>query len=115
MTAVLHRHGRRTHAHAYARPHRHVLAPHASGEVLASDHAHHHHEQHHDHRHSHALVDRSLIRTREGVKAVGQSLAVLAVAALVQLVIFLLSNSVALLADLIHNFGDALTALPLGI
>ena len=25
------------------------------------------------------------------------------------------SNSVALLADLIHNFGDALTAVPLGI
>jgi cation diffusion facilitator family transporter len=33
----------------------------------------------------------------------------------VQVVIFVLSNSVALLADLIHNFGDALTALPLGI
>ena len=32
-----------------------------------------------------------------------------------QVVIFVLSNSVALLADLIHNFGDALTAVPLGI
>jgi cation diffusion facilitator family transporter len=29
--------------------------------------------------------------------------------------VFLLTNSVALLADLIHNFGDALTAVPLGI
>ena len=43
------------------------------------------------------------------------SLAVLGVAAGAQLAIFVLSHSVALLADLIHNFGDALTAIPLGI
>ena len=43
------------------------------------------------------------------------SLAILAVAAAAQLAIFALSRSVALLADLIHNFGDALTAIPLGI
>ena len=66
-------------------------------------------------RHSHGLVDRSLVRSREGVKAVSLSLALLGVAALVQVVIFVLSGSVALLADLIHNFGDALTAVPLGI
>jgi len=43
------------------------------------------------------------------------SLAVLGIAAGAQLVVFVLSGSVALLADLIHNFGDALTAVPLGI
>jgi cation diffusion facilitator family transporter len=43
------------------------------------------------------------------------SLAVLGAAAIAQTVVFVLSGSVALLADLIHNFGDALTALPLGI
>ena len=43
------------------------------------------------------------------------SLAILAVTAAAQLAIFALSSSVALLADLIHNFGDALTAIPLGI
>jgi cation diffusion facilitator family transporter len=43
------------------------------------------------------------------------SLGVLGLAAAVQTVIFILSGSVALLADLIHNFGDALTAVPLGI
>jgi len=43
------------------------------------------------------------------------SLAVLGVAAIVQTIVFVLSGSVALLADLIHNFGDALTAVPLGI
>src|SRR5207244_857110 len=51
----------------------------------------------------------------EGVKAVSISLGVLGLAAGAQIAIFILSGSVALLADLIHNFGDALTAVPLGI
>jgi cation diffusion facilitator family transporter len=49
------------------------------------------------------------------VRAVLISLAVLTIAAVIQVLIFVLSGSVALLADLIHNFGDALTAVPLGI
>jgi len=68
-----------------------------------------------DHGHTHGLVDRSIVRSREGVKAVALSLLVLGLAAVAQLLVFLLTNSVALLADLIHNFGDALTAVPLGI
>ena len=67
------------------------------------------------HGHSHGLVDRSIVRSRAGVKSVSISLAVLVVASLFQLAIFVLSGSVALLADLIHNFGDASTAIPLGI
>ncbi len=55
------------------------------------------------------------MRSHAGVKAVSLSLAVLGLVAGVQVAIFVLSGSVALLADLIHNFGDALTALPLGI
>jgi cation diffusion facilitator family transporter len=73
------------------------------------------HAHSHEHGHSHGLVDRSIMRSREGVKAVALSLAVLGLTAAVQLAIFVFSNSVALLADLIHNFGDALTAVPLGI
>ena len=65
--------------------------------------------------HSHGLIDPSIKRSREGLRAVGISLAVLAVAAVVQAVIFVATDSVALLADLIHNFGDALTAVPVGI
>ena len=65
--------------------------------------------------HSHGLVDRSIARSREGVKAVSISLVVLGIASGLQLAIFILSGSVALLADLIHNFGDALTAVPLGV
>ncbi len=81
------------------------------------DHPHEHDHSHgpEGHGHSHGLVDRSIVRSHEGVKAVSISLAVLGVAAAIQLVIFMLSGSVALLADLIHNFGDALTAVPLGI
>jgi cation diffusion facilitator family transporter len=74
-----------------------------------------HHDHGHGHSHSHGLVDRSLVRSREGVRAVSISLAVLGVAAVVQTVVFAVSGSVALLADLIHNYGDALTAVPLGI
>ncbi len=43
------------------------------------------------------------------------SFGVLAITALTQTLVFALSGSVALLADLIHNFGDALTAVPLAI
>jgi cation diffusion facilitator family transporter len=49
------------------------------------------------------------------MKAVSSSLGVLGAAALAQAAVFILSGSVALLADLIHNAGDALTAVPLGI
>jgi cation diffusion facilitator family transporter len=73
------------------------------------------HPHSHDHGHAHGLVDRSIVRSREGVRAVALSLAILGLAAGAQLMIFVISNSVALFADLIHNFGDALTALPLGI
>jgi cation diffusion facilitator family transporter len=70
---------------------------------------------HDDHGHSHGLVHDSIKRSREGVRAVLTSLGVLGAAAVAQTLIFALSGSVALLADLIHNFGDALTAVPLGI
>jgi cation diffusion facilitator family transporter len=81
---------------------------------VTKDHSHDHHG-HAGHGHSHGLVDPSIVRSREGVKAVALSLGILTVAALAQVAIFTVTDSVALLADLIHNFGDALTAVPLGI
>jgi cation diffusion facilitator family transporter len=81
----------------------------------AADGSYEHDHQPGEHGHAHGLVDRSILRSRAGVKAVATSLAILGVAAAIQLAIFALSSSVALLADLIHNFGDALTAIPLGI
>ena len=65
--------------------------------------------------HSHGLVHASVKRSSEGLRAVGLSLALLALTAAVQAAVFVASGSVALLADLIHNAGDALTAIPLGI
>jgi cation diffusion facilitator family transporter len=81
---------------------------------------HHHDHAHDDHRdhghgHAHGMVDPAIARSREGVRAVSVSLAILAAAALAQTFIFAASGSVALLADVIHNYGDALTALPLGV
>jgi cation diffusion facilitator family transporter len=67
------------------------------------------------HGHSHGLVDDSIKRSREGIRAVLLALGLLGLTALAQTLVFSLSGSVALLADLIHNFGDALTAVPLGI
>jgi cation diffusion facilitator family transporter len=86
---------------------------HRHGERLVHEHP--HEGPHvHGHGHSHGLVHDSIKRSREGLRAVLASLAVLGVAALLQTLVFVLSGSVALLADLIHNFGDALTAVPLG-
>ena len=69
----------------------------------------------HGHAHSHGLVDDSIKRSREGVRTVLLALAVLGLTAAAQAVIYVASGSVALLADLIHNAGDAATAIPLGI
>jgi cation diffusion facilitator family transporter len=91
----------RSHADAAARDghgHRHDRADHE-----------------HDHGHAHGLVDRSVIRSRAGLRAVSLSLAILTATALVQTMIYARTLSVALLADLIHNFGDAATAIPLGL
>lgn len=72
------------------------------------------HEREHDHGHSHGLVDRSIVRSRAGLRAVTVTLGILAVTAVIQAAIYIATGSIALLADLIHNAGDALTALPLG-
>jgi cation diffusion facilitator family transporter len=75
-----------------------------------------HHDPEHEraHGHSHGLVDPSIKRSRAGLRAVGVSLGVLGATASIQAAIYVATGSVALLADLIHNFGDALTAVPLG-
>ncbi|HEY7134423.1 MAG TPA: cation transporter, partial [Acidimicrobiia bacterium] len=73
------------------------------------------HAHPHPHGHGHGLVDASIKRSRAGLTAVGWSLLVLGLTAVAQTVVFVASGSVALLADLIHNFGDAATAFPLAI
>ncbi len=83
--------------------------------MSAQGHAHTHGHAHGGHGHSHGLIDPSIKRSRAGLKAVGAALAVLGLAAAAQVAIFLATDSVALLADLIHNLGDALTAVPVGV
>jgi cation diffusion facilitator family transporter len=67
------------------------------------------------HGHSHGLVDASIKRSRAGLRAVALALLVLGLTAAAQAAVFAVSGSVALLADLIHNAGDAATAIPLGV
>ncbi|SCF90628.1 cation diffusion facilitator family transporter [Streptomyces sp. Ncost-T10-10d] len=60
-------------------------------------------------------VDRALESSAQGMRALWISLAVLGVTAVTQAVVVVLSGSVALLGDTVHNAADALTALPLGV
>ena len=59
--------------------------------------------------------DDALESSEEGIRALKASLVLLMMTALFQAAIVVLSGSVALLADAIHNFGDALTAVPLWV
>lgn len=68
----------------------------------------------HSHGHQVAALDAALA-TERGIWAVKVSLVALLATAIFQVVIVVISGSVALLADTIHNFSDALTAVPLGL
>jgi cation diffusion facilitator family transporter len=125
------------HSHLHGHPDNH---PHDHGHALGhddqQDHSHPQHDAHHDHDapehdhgrglkqlvtsllrpHSHDSadsVDEALESSAQGIRAVKISLVVLAATAVAQVAVVLVSGSVALLADTIHNFSDALTALPL--
>jgi len=100
-----------------------------------SAHQHHHDHGHHDHDHDHPKgirglltqifaphshdaadsVDTALETSAVGIRAVKISLIGLGATAVVQLVVAIVSGSIALAADTIHNFSDALTAVPLWI
>jgi cation diffusion facilitator family transporter len=78
----------------------------------------HHHEHTHGedtHVHTHGAVDPSILTTQRGIWAVKWSFIGLFATAAFQIVIVMFSGSVALLADTIHNVGDAVTAIPLWI
>jgi Co/Zn/Cd efflux system component len=96
------------------------------------DHDHHHgHSHHHDHGtgiwgiintifhfHGHSdkqqnLVSDPAMATTEGIRTVWLALAALGLTTIIQVIIVVASNSTALLADTVHNFGDALNSIPL--
>ena len=95
------------HDHPYASAHRHVPFVLATSAPVSHDRA--------VHAHAHGHVDDSVRRSRDGIRAVAWSLAVLGTAAVAQAIVYSVSGSVALLADLVHNAGDALTAVPLAL
>ena len=83
------------------------------------DHGHHHLDGRprggRGHGHTHGIVDPTIATTARGIWAIKWSFIILAITASLQLVVVLASGSVALLADTIHNAGDAATAIPLWI
>ena len=118
--------------HDHATHDDHGSHDHGSHDHGSHDHASHDHGDHgHDHPgglrgfvtslfrpHSHDAadsVDAALESSEQGIRAVKISLVALGVTALAQAVVVAFTGSVALLADTIHNFSDALTAIPLWI
>jgi cation diffusion facilitator family transporter len=73
-----------------------------------------HSGEEHSYSHAHGVVDPELISTDKGLYAVKWAFVGLMITALFQILVVWVSGSVALLADTIHNFGDAATAIPLG-
>ncbi len=82
------------------------------------DHGHGHGSHGHDHGphgHTHGVIDATIATTDRGIWAIKWSFVILAITAVLQMAVVALSGSVALLADTIHNVGDATTAIPLWI
>lgn len=120
------------HGHPHGHPHGHDQDDHDHRGAHAG-HGHTHDRGEHDHGragglggvireifrpHSHDSadsIDDVLEASERGIRAVKISFAALMVTALLQVVVVVLTGSVALLADTIHNFSDALTAIPLFI
>ncbi len=74
-----------------------------------------HAHDHRSHTHSHGVTDPTIFTTQRGMWAIKWSFLGLFATALAQIIVVQFSGSVALLADTIHNVGDAATAIPLWI
>ena len=67
------------------------------------------------HGHTHGVIDPTIATTERGIWAIKWSFVILGITTVLQIIVVALTGSVALLADTIHNFGDAATAIPLWI
>src|SRR5215210_2911781 len=89
-------------------PHEHKNEP--------NKHGHHNSDaKHHGHSHTHGAIDPTILTTERGIWAIKWSFVGLFITAILQIIVVIFSGSVALLADTIHNFGDAGTAIPLWV
>jgi len=86
---------------------------------LAHGHSHgghgHSHGDGEGHGHTHGVMDATIATTTRGIWAIKWSFVMLMATTVMQIVVVYISGSVALLADTIHNFGDAATAIPLWV
>lgn len=84
---------------------------------MAHSHSHSHagDDHGHGHDHSHGVVDPSIATSERGLWAVKWSGILLLIISFVELAVVAMSRSTALLADMIHNFGDFATVIPLWI
>ena len=85
------------------------------GSQSGHGHGGHDHGSAESHGHTHGVIDASIATTERGIWAIKWSFVILAVTAALQIVVVIISGSVALLADTIHNVADATTAIPLWI
>ena len=99
------------HGHPHNEPGRH---PHDEQHGHPHDRSHAAHEEP-GHGHTHGAVDASILTSKQGISAILWSFVVLFFTALIQIYVYFQSGSVGLLADTIHNFSDAATAVPLWI
>ncbi|MCD1269807.1 cation diffusion facilitator family transporter [Microbacterium sp. MEC084] len=103
-------------AHAHEHPHDHDHGDHSHGHAHPRGIRGFLHELFVPHTHDPAdSVDDALEASAQGIRALQVSLVALLLTTVLQLVVVLISGSVALLADTVHNFSDALTAVPLWI
>jgi cation diffusion facilitator family transporter len=98
-------------AGAAARGHDHGARRSAHGH----DHGRGHNHEAGGHGHAHGGVDAAVLGSREAMRTLWRSLVILGLTAAIQLFVVVVSGSVALLADTVHNVGDALTAVPLAV
>jgi cation diffusion facilitator family transporter len=108
----VHDHGHAHDGHAHSHDH----AGHGHGDHSHADpkpHGHSHELE--DHGHTHGVIDPTIASTSRGIWAVKWSFIILMATTAMQIVVFYFSGSIALLADTVHNFGDASTAIPLWI
>jgi cation diffusion facilitator family transporter len=75
----------------------------------------HQHDKEHEHEHAHGVTDPLILTSQRGIWAVKWSFIILMATAVFQVAVIVFTGSVALLADTVHNFGDALTSVPLWI
>ncbi|MDQ0730800.1 cation diffusion facilitator family transporter [Arthrobacter sp. B1I2] len=119
-----HQESTHTHSHPHTEDHGGHHHDHQHGHEHDHDHGHHHHsgfkgwliELFVPHTHDAAdSIDDAMEASTEGIRALKISMFVLLATTVLQFLVVLFSSSVALLADTIHNFSDALTAVPLWV